>query len=123
MKIIVLFLIAYLLVGTSFGGDSTKTTPSVITIYPSFITDKRANICALITSKDSSVISQGFAVKRIESVGGPSTLEYDWKYDGHDVNYCMVLRLYPGFSYTVRAFICTRKGTIYGNPVFFTTKP
>lgn len=124
MKIILLFLIVFVKVGTSFGGDTTKTAPSVKTIYPSYITDRRVNICASISSNDGSIISRGFAVTSTGSVPAPSSRDHV-KYEGHDVNdnYCITLRLYPGLNYTVWAYISTKNRTFYGNPVYFTTRP
>jgi hypothetical protein len=123
-RIILLSLIVFVMVRTSFGGDSTETAPSVKTIYPSMITDRRVNICASIISNNGSVISRGFAVANTGSVPAPSSRD-QIKYVGHDENdnYCITLRLYPGMNYTVWAYISTKDKTIYGNPVYFTTKP
>lgn len=119
MKIILLFLIVFVLVGTSFGGDTKYITPSVKTIYPSYVTDKRANLCALISSNDGSVISRGFAIRESDGTKEPEgRLECRDRVD----NYCLVLRIKPGLKYTVRAYICTANGTFYGNLVTFTAK-
>ena len=121
MRIVLLILIVFVMIGTSFGRDSTKNTPTVKTFYPGYITDRRANICASISSNDGSVISRGFAIRKTDSREREGHLEYrDRNVNDH---YCIVLRLYPGISYTVRAYICTKNETIYGNPVFFKTMP